>query len=484
MAPSKPHSKRLPRPLWSLFTLLAAVLCLSVSSLASAQSSVLVAPFQGSKPQGLRDLAIQLLEADGFTVAAGGESLSVDAGEYEISRTAKEKHAVAVLYVTTGLTKTSWRSTLTVRDGKSGETVGEATISAKSYKGLQKAYKEKLISELMPLFEKCSEDESASAAAAPATKTEDDWDDKPAAEATPANELPPADNSDSAESAEGSAALDLGPDETQQRRDSLKKTEALSLTLGPNLVLRSWEIHDPLTNAGDGALLPAHDVPTVGVRAGLLVFPAAFFTSDLVKHIGVQLDYSMSLVGQTNVENVTQDPDDKMRNTTLQSFGAGLHVRIPLEPLTLGIIGAYGFDSVTVDGSKDRVAVPDLQTDYIRAGLLAQLAMGKSTFARLALGYRHVLGFGQEAPQLQSSFWFPEALGKGFDARVELRQMFSSAFGLAIGGEYNRYAIDFNVQPNHVSNAAEAGQPAPPIAGGATDAYMRFDLSAVVSLGK
>lgn len=483
MAHSKPRSKqRFPRPLWSLLTLLSAILCLSVSTLASAQSNVLVAPFQGSKPQGLRDLAIQLLEADGFTVAPGGESMSPEAGEYEVTRTAKEKHAVAVLYVTTGLTKTSWRSTLKVREGKSGKEVGEATISAKSYKGLQKAYKEKLISELMPLFEKCTEDESSAAPAG--AKSDDDWDDKPAAEETPANELPPPDDDASSGSSEGSASLDLGPDENQQRRDSLKKTEALSLTLGPNLVLRSWEVQDPLTNASDGPLLPAHDVPAIGLRAGLLVFPAAFFTTDLVKHVGVQLDYAMSLVGQTNVENVTQDPDDKMRDTTLQSFGAGLHVRIPLDPLTLGIIGSYGFDALSVDGSKDRVAVPDLQTDYIRAGLLAQLALGKSTFARVALGYRHVLGFGQEAPQLQSSYWFPEALGKGFDARVEFRQMFTPAFGLALGGEYDRYAIDFNVQPNHVSNAAEAGQPAPPIAGGATDAYMRFDLSAVVSLGK
>lgn len=469
--------------MWSLLAVSLAVVCSSISSLALAQSNVLVAPFQGSKPQGLRDLAIQLLEADGFTVAPGGENMSPEAGEYEVTRTAKEKHAVAVLYVTTGLTKTSWRSTLKVRDGKSGKEVGEATISAKSYKGLQKAYKEKLISELMPLFEKCTEDESSSASAAPAaTKSDDDWDDKPAEE-TPANELPPPDDA-SSDSAESAASLDLGPDENQQRRDSLKKTEALSLTLGPNLVLRSWEIQDPLTSANDGPLLPAHDVPAVGLRAGLLVFPAAFFTNDLVKHVGVQLDYAMSLVGQTNVENVTQDPDDKMRDTTLQSFGAGLHVRIPLDPLTLGVVASYGFDALSVDGSKDRVAVPDLQTDYIRAGLLAQLALGKSTFARLALGYRHVLGFGQEAPQLQSSFWFPEALGKGFDARVEFRQMFTSAFGLALGGEYNRYAIDFNVQPNHVSNAAEAGQPAPPIAGGATDAYMRFELSAVVSLGK
>ena len=62
--------------------------------------------------------------------------------------------------------------------------------------------------------------------------------------------------------------------------------------------------------------------------------------------------------------------------------------------------------------------------------------------------------------------------------------MFSSSFGLQLGGELNQYAIDFNVQPDHVSNAAAAGRPAPPVAGGATDRYLRFDLSAVVSLGK
>jgi hypothetical protein len=444
-------------------------------------NAVLVARFQGSKPQGLRDLTVQLLEADGFTVAPGGESLSGDSGEYSVVSAARKTHAVAVVLVTTGLTKTSWRSTITVRDGASGKSVGEATITGKSYKGLQKAYKQNLVTELMPLFEKCSAEESSSK---PAASTSDDsFDSKPAAEEDP-NELPPEDEPTSEAEGEASADLDLGPDETQQRRDSLKKTEALSLTLGPNLTLRSWSINDPLTNAGDGPLLPAHDVPAMGFRAGLLVFPAAFFTDSVARHIGVQVNYAMSLFGQTNVENVTRDPNDKVRDTTLQSFDAGLHVRIPLEPLTLGIIGGYGFDAIVIDGTKTSVAVPDVQADFIRAGVLAQLALGKATFARLGLGYRHLLGFGEEAAQLQSANWFPKSLGTAFDARLEFRQMFSPSFGLQLGGEINQYTVDFNVQPNHVSNASAAGQPAPPIAGGASDRYLRFDLSAVVSLGQ
>lgn len=445
-------------------------------------NAVLVARFSGSKPQGLRDLTIQLLEADGFTVAPGGESLSADSGEYSVVSAARETHAVAVVLVTTGLTKTSWRSTVTVRDGATGKSVGEATITGKSYKGLQKAYKQNLITELMPLFEKCSPEEPA---AKPAASTSDDsfFEEKPAKEDP--NELPPPDEPAASEGdEEASDELDLGPDENQQRRDSLKKTEALSLTLGPNLTLRSWAINDPLTNAGDGPLLPAHDVPAVGFRAGLLVFPAGFFTDDVVRHIGIQVNYAMSLLGETNVENVTRDPADKSRNTTLQSFDAGLHVRIPFDPLTLGVIGGYGFDAIVIDGSKTAVAVPDVQADFIRAGLLAQLAFGKATFARLGIGYRYLLGFGEEAAQLQSANWFPKSLGTALDARLEFRHMFSSSFGLQLGGEINQYAIDFNVQPDHVSNAEAAGGSAPPIAGGATDRYLRFDLSAVVSLGR
>ena len=149
------HSRLLLRLAWRIWlTAIVAVAIFSSTEPAMAEgNAVLVGRFQGSKPQGLRELAVKLLEADGFTVASGGEALSGDSGEYEIVRTARESHAVAVVLVTTGLTKTSWRSTVTVRDGATGKSVGEATLTGKSYKGLQKAYKENLVTELMPLFQ-------------------------------------------------------------------------------------------------------------------------------------------------------------------------------------------------------------------------------------------------------------------------------------------------------------------------------------------
>ncbi len=448
-------------------------------------NAILVPPFQGSKPQGLRDLAVKLLKDDGFTVAEGGSGLTANSGDYSVSDAASDKRAVAVLFVTTSLTKVYWRSTLVVRDGSSGKSVGETTIQSKSYRGLQKAYKDNLVSELMPLFEKCSaSDDKSNTTTATATSDDAFFDDKKDKKSDEDDWSSEPSSSDQEDEGETSAELDLGPDEGKQRRDSLEKTEALALTLGPNMVLRSWTINDPLTEANDGPLLPAHDVPAVGFRAGLLLFPTAFFTDNVTKHIGLQLNYAMSLLGETNVQNVTRDPNDTVRDTTLQAFDVGLHVRLPFEPLTLGLIGAYGFDSLVVDGPKDRVAVPDVRAEFVRAGVLAELGFGKTTFGRLGLGYRYVFSFGEEAPQMQSANWFPAALGRGFDARLEVRQMLSSAFGLVLGGEWNQYAIDFNVQPDHVTNAANAGLPAPPIAGGATDRYMRFDLSAVVSLGK
>ncbi len=464
------------------------VLLLQGSTAWAQDNAILVPPFQGSKPQGLRDLAVKLLKDDGFTVVEGGSGLTAAAGDYSVSDAATDKRAVAVLFVTTSLTKVYWRSTLVVRDGSSGKSVGETTIQSKSYRGLQKAYKDNLVSELIPLFEKCSagDDKSNAAAASASTATADDasFDDKKGKETEEDDWSSEPSNSESGEDGETSTELDLGPDESEQRRNSLeKKAEALSFTLGPNMVLRSWTINDPLTEANDGPLLPAHDVPAVGFRAGLLLFPTAFFTDNVTKHIGLQLHYAMSLLGETNVQNVTRDPNDTVRDTTLQAFDVGLHVRLPFEPLTLGLIGAYGFDSLVVDGPKDRVAVPDVRAEFVRAGILAQLGFGKTTFGQLGLGYRYVFSFGEEAPQMQSANWFPAALGQGFDARLELRQMLSSTFGLVLGGEWNQYAIDFNVQPDHVSNAANAGLSAPPIAGGATDRYLRFDLSAVVSLG-
>lgn len=465
-----------------------AALCLLLSTNAWAQdNAVLVAPFQGSKPQGLRDLAVKLLEQDGFTVVEGDSGLTPDSGEYSVSDAAKSKRAVAVLFVTTSLTKVYWRSKLEVRDGSSGKSVGEATIQSKSYRGLQKAYKDKLVTELMPLFEKCSSPKEAPATKATTAKssTADDssFEEKEPSETNADEWSSEEDSSPDSSDESNTDTPELGPDEKEQRRKSLTKIEALAVSLGPNVVLRSWSINDPLTNADDGALLPAHDVPTVGFRAGLLLFPMAFFSDSVSKHIGLQLNYAMSLLGETNVGNVTRNPNDTVRNTTLQAFDVGLHIRIPVEPLTLGIVGAYGFDSLVIDGPKDQVAVPDVAAEFIRAGLLAQLALGKSTLARLGFGYRHLLGFGDGSPEIQSTAWFPDALGTGLDARLELRQMLSSTFGVSLGGDWTQYTVDFNVQPDAVANAANAGLAAPPIAGGATDRYLRFDLSAVVVLG-
>lgn len=471
-----------------------AIAILSFATDLFAQSAVLVPPFGGSKPQGLHDLAVRLLEDDGFTVAEGGDSLTDDAPESDVARVAGNRRAIAVVFGKTALTKVYWRSTFKVHDGSTGKKVGEATVQGKSFNGLQKAYKEKLISELMPLFEQCSSGDSPAPATAkpPAGSTADDsfFADKTTSEPPAAAEEPAAstdsdtDGDTNSDSDGESAALDLGPDEREQRRDSLKKTEAFAVTLGPSFALRNWSVNDPLRDAQDGALLPAHDVPAMGFRAGLLVFPAAFFSEGAARHLGLQVHYAMSLLGQTSVENVTRDPNDTSRDTTLQSFDVGLHVRLPFDALTLGIIGAYGFDATLIDGPKTAVAVPDVQTDFVRAGLLTQIAFGKTTSGRLELGYRHVLGFGDEPPQLQAAGWFPHALGHGFDGRLELRQMFSNVFGLALGGELAQYTIDFDVQPDDVANASNASATAPPLAGGATDRYLRFDLSAVVSLGK
>lgn len=498
------HSKHFARLFRRLLAGIAIVVSLQGGNAWARDRAILVAPFQGSKPQGLRELAVKLLEADGFAVAEGPGDLTVKAGDYTVSRAAQDGRAVAVLFVTTALTKVYWRSTLVVRDGASGKVVGETTIQAKSYNGLQKVYKEKLVTELMPLFERCGEEDEPAPAAVAASSTRRDerarqesksrrekraarqerqWEDpEPTREPEQDDWSSASDDEEEAESRETESIS--SPSDHDRRRAGANKTEALRLTLGPNLVMRSWAINDPLTNANDGALLPAHDVPAVGFRTGLLLFPTAFFTDDISKHVGLQVRYAMSLIGETNVENVTRDPNDKVRKTTFQAFDAGLHIRIPVEPFTFGIIGAYGFDALAVEGAKDRVAVPDMRAEFIRAGLLTQVAFGKSTSGSLEFGYRHLLGLGTEAPQIQSTRWFPNALGAGFDARLELRHMFSATFGVTLGGEWNQYAVDFNVQPNHVSKAADAGLPAPSIAGGATDRYLRFDLGAVVSLGK
>jgi hypothetical protein len=474
---------------WIRVVVLGLLCSWSAVALAEDSKTLLVPAFQGSKPQGLRDLAVELLVADGFDVVEleVTPTLTPKTNNSSVANAAGRHHARAVVMASTELSKREWESSFTVRDGETGKTLGKFEIAAATFPGLQSAFRRDFVDLLLPLLEQ------SSGAAAPSVKKEPKPEPKPVTKPEPEPEPQPVKArepirpkpSDEPHDAEPSpeAQPDEEPsDEAAPAADEGKpnQAEALVLHVGPAFLMRSWEINDPLTNANDGPLLAAHSAPGFGVHAAMRLYPAAFVDQAVLRHIGIILDYARTFASQTNVENVTNDSDDGTRDTTIQSFLVGLHVRVPLGLVDLGVAGAYGFDSMTLAGSKAEVAIPDVSASFIRAVLNGDLNLGSSTRIGIALGYRFALGFGTDDGQLQAANWFPDAVGGAMDGRLEVRQMFTKMFGLSLGGGLTYYVLDFAVGPDHIEAAEDANLSAPPVAGGASDMYTSVDLNAVV----
>lgn len=452
---------------------------------AQVDAPIIVLPFEGSKPQGLRELTVELLTADGFEVIPDDQmpSLTADDSKADFSRAAQDYGALGFVTGYTSMNKKGWRTVFTVRDGSTGAVVGKSVLSSSWYKGLQKAYKTNLVSRLQELLKKCSPAKKAGSQSPRAAASKEE----PKPEATvesPPEELAPEPEEEEAEEA---PAADKEDAKREAQRTKKQVIDGLMLSLGPAFTLRDWTITNPVTDprevARSGRLLGSHSAPLLGFRASLLLFPAVFFTQDSIRHIGLEVDFSRSLHGETDVANVTSDPDDELRDTGFQTIYGGLHIRIPVQSLTLGIFGGYAIDSVTLNGEKERVAVPDVEVSSVRTGLSGQLAIGEATAVRLALAYRFLLGFGEGSEQLQGRGWFPDASGSAFDFRLEVRQMFSPHFGLSLGGGMKYFMVGFNLPPTRLADAKKLGLPPPPVAGGATDLHSQVDLSAVVLLG-
>lgn len=465
------------------------LLCCSGTALAQENSTLLVPAFQGSKPQGLRDLAVELLIAEGFDVVEleVTPTLTNKASNDSVASAARRLRARAVVIALTELTKRDWKSVFTVRDGESGKTLGKFEIVGATLPGLQKAYKRDLVAELLPLVSAASGGAGPVAAAnAPEPKPEPKPEPatEPAKAQEPApqparDEEPKADEPADEPAEESGEASDEG-EAAANEKDDQDKAEALVLHVGPAFLMRSWKIHDPLTNANDGPLLAAHSVPSFGLHAALRLYPAAFANQPIVRHLGLWVDYARSFGAKTGVENVTDDPDDATRATTIQSLLVGLHARFPLGPVQLGVLGAYGLDSLSLEGSKADVAIPDVSASSVRAALTLDVNIGSSTRVALVGGYRIALGFGGDEGQLQAPEWFKNTAGGAIDGRLEVRQMFTDMFGMSLGGGLTHYVLDFGVAPEHVQEAEDADLPSPPIAGGATDTYTSIDVNAVV----
>jgi hypothetical protein len=435
---------------------------------------IVVAEFQGSKSKSLRQLVVDLLRAEGYSLVADGAAPTVNpAGDNEhFISLAKQGQLRAFVLGSTELDTKTWATTITVREGKTGKVLSSAVIESGWYPGLQKALKQRLVSHISGALGSAEAPEKEDAKpVAPVVAAEPSPQKDPAKEPPPA----PAKAEPAPVKAREDAALDKGPT-YQKPKDRLN---ALEIDLGPLFTQRAWVISDPLPGAVDGPLSPNHDATMLGLQLGATFYPAGFSTKSFWRNIGLQLNYQRTFYGQTPILGAE---GEESRDTTLQEIAGALRVRIPLGSLQLGVLAGFGLHSLTLAGEKVIAALPDTNYRFYRAGGDVRFEMTRDLSAKLGLAFRGVLNVGDDAGQVQGPEWFPGTKAVGLDGTLNVDYAFSKVWGLRLGGLLTRYVMAFDPDPAAIGAAASSGDPAPPIAGGASDMYVGGYLSALVTL--
>ncbi len=480
-----------------LSAVLTALLALCVATLWSGVAfagDVVVAQFEGAKPDGVRDIVVEVLTDAGYDVESPGAAPSVDPAGSDSYFVGLAEDGGYKAFVTgyTSLKSNGWTTSITVRDGASGSVIGKVAIKSGWYPGLQKALRKQLKQRIDGPLSRAK----APAGAGKASKASKEPEPKPKKieppeeeeeaaeeEEAPPEEEEPATTEEEEEETRVSISDD-GPTPPPSMRDRLKKDPllpALDLDVGGLMVYRKWRVEDALQGAPDGPLSPLHYVTLGGAKVSAQLYPLAFSKSkSFARHIGLEASFGRTFVGDTVlVDAATED----RRKTTFQEVTGGLRARIPAGTARFGIFAGAGLQKLTIEGEKRLAAQPDANYTFYRAGADAAIALMKKTLTiELSGAFRGILKMGDATGQIQGDRWFPDATGSGVDGRLEVSYLLSDMFAVRLGGTVARYALAFNLDPQDVADAGAAGQSAPPVAGGATDLYAGGDLSIALLL--
>lgn len=445
---------------------------------------IVVAKFQGAKEKSIRELVIQLLRADGYDVVSDADSpnLNPQGGDAEFIEAAKKGGYRAFILGSTELDAKSWATSITVREGKSGKTIGSIVIESGWYPGLQKALKQRLMSHISGPLSTAEAPDKETAKAAPVVVEEPKAappppKEEPKAEPKqePAEEQPEAEEKE--QSTNESVELDESPTPTTKKRDPFNNLE---LDAGGLFVQRAWVISDSLSGTLDGPISPTHDASMMGIRVGAVIYPIGFFSKSFMRHVGIEGTFLRSLYGQTPL--LGQQGESDSRDTVFQEYTASLRGRIPAGPVQIGIFGGIGAQSLTLAGEKIIAALPDANYKFFRAGVDLAVPFSKALSAKAGFAYRATYTLGKDPGQVEGPDWFPNARGKAIELLIQGDYAFSKTWALRLGGFMSRYALAFNPDATEVRLAARRKDPAPPVAGGAVDLYAGGTITAVLTL--
>jgi hypothetical protein len=228
----------------------------------------------------------------------------------------------------------------------------------------------------------------------------------------------------------------------------------LVLQAGGGIQSRGLSYRDDLfSELGDYSLTAAP-----WLRAAARWYPGAHFTRDAFAHIGITGEFGSVLGVTSRQRSGASFPTDSWR------FDVGVDVRLPIDPVEIGLGFTYGIQTFSVGSNEDGDAaqVPNVQYQSLRPMARVRLDIGVGLYADAAFGWRFLTGVGP------LSEWFPRNSGSGFDLGAGFGWESDMGLGVRLGFEMQRYFFAFHPEPGD-----------PLIVGGAEDQYLTGTVDVV-----
>ncbi len=432
--------RRLPALLLALPLLVAPSVALAKPKAAKTESAasesskkkIGLGAFKGAKSKDVRGKVLDILkESSDYDVT---DASDVKPGQDDKTYL-EAARSLGVDAIVVGEVTKKFDLKVTVHNGADGASLGEFEIKGGNAKKLQKALdNEFAIAVADPL--------SQAKAAAP--EEPEPEEEKPAEE--PKEE--PKEEEEPKESDSGSS-----------------KPSPLEIMAGLRAYNRNFSYNQPLDEVlPDLAIDPlyTYELPLgPALLLDLKLYPVAFFSGGVAANIGLQVHFEQGFATRSVYAENT--PDEVELETSTQEIRAGLRGRIPLDKHEFGVFADFGIHKFRLAGDEDGTVnpafplIPDVEYRFIRPGVDATFRFSDFLIG-IHAGYRILLSMNE----LDSVVWFPGAKGAGIDAGLELGYAVLPSLDVIVGGDFLRYAFDFNAIPNDN----------PVVAGGATDDYI------------
>jgi len=360
-----------------------------------------------------------------------------------VSKVARRLDAHGVLTGKVTRRRGKFRLTIRMREGASGEFVGDDIVVTSRAPRLTRAHERKIARELRAILrdlpapgEEVAEEEPFE------EEPVDEVAEEEPAEEEPAEEVAEAGGGGSDDGEDGEDGEEDVSLSATQKADLAARGRAIDLTAGLSVVSRSLSFSfdpGPTTPQGyDGALVP-------GVYVDAEIYPMALVNdkaTGVTRHIGVSLVFDKVLLIKS--KPVNQDVD---LPTSQTRYGAGLVYRwnfgdSPTSPtLKLGV--GYNKLSFTIDESaapEAMVDLPDVSYSYIDPSVGLRFPVTEKIAATGEARYLVVTAAGPIAEA--DAYGAGGASGFGFDLGGEYK--LGSTLAVRAGFQFMQIGLDFD----------------------------------------